>query len=507
MCRKKGVPTTKNLLIAAVKNVSSALQIASNEGGLSSTTIIKISSMGGPKLAELKEYQERRSDEKTLIASVNGDVRNNLDVPLLEVSKSELSESNFCVELAKILLEPKCCIYFDTKNVTKIGLERISSLLNKFADLWDSRVLILLECQDKLPAILSRYVEKSFDTKALESVTPSQHAKKMKLSDSVTSEFHNECLLKRDGEIHHLKGELKISAENVLRYKLEIKKLQEENEIQEGLAKTSELELKNVKESVLKFEEKMKKGDEDEKLLESKLASALGENERIETLLLKEVEEHERLKDSLKDAEIKNSETKREIEKLVEQNKMMFEKLENNTKHESASREPVKSVDSIKKIKDGDNNETNTELLESASKVSDKSGDSNEVTKGVDIIETNAIQLESASRDIDKPEDSNKEVKSVDNNESTSVLQSIKSSILKYSSNLKLSRKTVVIRSIKHLKIDESYVVSEEDTMCELNIKEGPYNILAIKYFSGTGRSKTKSQESAYSNMINFLTS
>jgi hypothetical protein len=114
-----------HVIVTAVKQVSAALLLSS--GGkriVSASSVIKgpsTSRIADKEMRELKQYIQLRNQEKVLIATMDPDTRKYLDIPYLEVSCQDLNGKDFSGGMGDILLEPKGCIFFQTKNLSKEG--------------------------------------------------------------------------------------------------------------------------------------------------------------------------------------------------------------------------------------------------------------------------------------------------------------------------------------------------------------------------------------------------
>ena len=142
--------------MSAVKNVGSVLQLASSGNREVSSNLIrrpKLVRNRDIELLELKKYLTQRKDDKVLVATVksNGNVRDCLHIPCLNVTSEDIDRKDFSHGLGKILLEPEGCIFFETKNLSNAGVKRLASILNMFVDLWDNRLIVLLENHPGFP--------------------------------------------------------------------------------------------------------------------------------------------------------------------------------------------------------------------------------------------------------------------------------------------------------------------------------------------------------------------
>ena len=149
-----------------MKKVGSTLQQALGRNKSASVNLIKrpVKNVRKDKSwHELSEYSESRNQEKPLIATVNFDATNLCDVPYLEVSSIDLDNNDFSDGFARILLEPESCIFFQSDNLSKDGLERLSMILADLVQMFDSRLSLFIQKQDEIPVLLAKYVEKDFN--------------------------------------------------------------------------------------------------------------------------------------------------------------------------------------------------------------------------------------------------------------------------------------------------------------------------------------------------------
>ena len=109
MCKEQGIPSEKRTIVSAVKNVSSALQLASRRKGLASTICVRNPSTAISKdidLADFKKYQIQRNQEKLLVATIDSNAKEYLDIPCLVVTSEDINGKDFSEGLGRILLEP-----------------------------------------------------------------------------------------------------------------------------------------------------------------------------------------------------------------------------------------------------------------------------------------------------------------------------------------------------------------------------------------------------------------
>ena len=258
MCKKQGLPVKKQTIVSAVKNVASALQLASlKKGEVSTNKVIKPNidrSREREFLVELKHYLSERKEDKLLVATIDICVKDYIDLPCLVVTSEDLENKDFGQGLGDILLEPKGCIFFETKKLSKDALSRVTNILNKFVELWDSRLIVLLETNASFPSVLGSNVEKFFETKDRNVSSPPPKRKRIvsnqeQPAETVSIKFHKDCIEKKEIEISDLKKELHCCQESLARSKDQFESLEDRMGIQEDLMKDKEEKLKSTEEA------------------------------------------------------------------------------------------------------------------------------------------------------------------------------------------------------------------------------------------------------------------
>lgn len=466
-----------------MKSVASLLEVASL--GRVEATILKRSPECGrnnePVVKELKEYEGIRDKERVLVAKVPIDVKDCLDIPCLTVSSSDMNMKNFGPGLGEILLEPKGCIFFETK-LSKKGVERLANILKKCVDLWDSRLMILLENNPSFPGALSGFVEKTFEAKV--DKTASSPRKRRK-----TAENESECV--KGAEICELNKELCEYKEHVDRLSVKIKDLENKIILQHDIIMKRDEDLLIANEEL----EKAKHIEEENtEILKSKLECLSRENESIATLHSSALSEKEHLAEQLESEQLRNFNLEEKISQVSVQNETLNLKLKGLLKDNQCLQDKMLEEHSIGKVAENIKDPNAENYKDSAGKIVK------------DLVAENPKQPVAEN------------VKEPVANESSKcggfTPEKLRERALKISTNLKLSPKVVVFRIFsgrggsKHFKVEEHVNRVDDDTMsCDIEVKVDTSGILMDHVFKEFASSKTKAVDKAYTSIIDYIKS
>ena len=457
-----------------MKSVASLLEVASL--GRVEATILKRSPESGrnnePVVKELKEYERIRDKQTVLVAKVPLSVKDCLDIPCLTVSSSDMNMKNFGPGLGEILLEPKGCIFFETK-LSKKGLERLTKMLGKCVDLWDSRLMILLENNPSFPGALSEFVEKTFEAKV--DKTASSPRKRRK-----TAENESECV--KAAEICKLNKELCEYKEHVDRQSVKIKDLENKIILQHDIIMKRD-------EDLLIANEKLEKAkhieEENTEILKSKLEYLSRENESIITLHSSALSEKERLAEQLESEQLRNFNLEEKISQVSVQNETLDFKLKGLLKDNQCLQDKMLEEHSIGLV---------AENIKDPNAENDKDSAENPKEPVAENVKE-PVAKESSKCGGFTPE-------------------KLRERALKMSNNLKLSPKVVVFRIFngrggsKHFKVEEHVNRVDDDTMsCEVEVKVDTSCILMDHVFKEFASSKTKAVDKAYKSIIDYIKS
>ena len=438
----------------AIKKVCGMLKVANgvNLRDSSSTVIHPENGSTFRGWVELTQYQQSRDEANSLIAAVTCDITGYLSLPYVVLTSHEINQTNFSGGLGCILLEPVSVIICSTDNLTKNGFSRLALILKDLKGLFDGRLTVLVHIKDKLPVILSEFVEKVFDPPSSRKRNPSlvensksslnegneedrvknlqtpQSNKKLKPCVYDMNDDHDVVSLEKEREITQAKKRIE-ELNNLLERK------EQEFETAINTEKKKAEIFKLDKERVQAELDALQKGHDD---LREKYESVLSEKNRSETRIAQM-----KSKPSLSLSDVKTI----SIDSETFPEKSVFAKEGGEPK-----------------------NQENTSIK-------------------------SKVQIESMQQESNSVSDAGR-------------LKFYKEKVINKSQNLKLSPKEIIFRSFRNLKVSESIVLNtENEHVCELKVTQDNSNILMHKMFVGSGPSRHKSIMAAYSNIVKFLAS
>ena len=442
------------------------LQYASGRNKLTSAHMIKHPDKHVRKdksWHEISKYCESRNHEKPLIATVNSDATNISDVPYLEVSSLDLDRNDFSDGLARILLEPKSCIFFQTDDLSKGGLDRLSLILKDMLQLFDGRLSLFIQKHDDTPVSLAKYIEKDFDVPN-RALVPSKRSttakdnfdnKKLRintddLDKKITIENHNKILGEKEKEIAELKRNLFIASEGLKKEQFNCEEYRKINTLKEDLLKNKE---RNLETAVSNYENLRKQKTSEDDARQTELDRVIQENKSLHF-------DSEHLRNQFE--ELNNA------------------KVELELKYKKSEEEKITLLCVIK--------EKDLHIEKFGSKA----------VSFVDSEENDSDTVEVARKDIEE----------VINDEAVARIQGLKSKLEKHSENKKLSPREIVFRSIRHLDVNEIFEnTAETEFRCHIKVKVDSSKLLLDKVFTAVAPTKNKCLMTAYSEIISFLKS
>ena len=454
-----------------MKKVSSVLQRTSGRNKSKSAKLIKrpVKYVRKDKSwHELSNYCESRNQDTPLIATANSDATKIVDVPYLEISSLDLDKNDFSDGFARILLEPKSCIFFQTDNLSKDGLDRLTLILRDVLLLFDGRLTLFIQKHDDTPFSLAKYVEKEFDVpnRALvpskRSTTDKDDLDNKKLRTD-TDEHHNRILDDREKEIAELKRNLTITSEGLKKEEFNCEEFRRINTLKEDLLKSKERKL----ETALSDNENLRrqKAAEDD-LKRTELDRVVQENKSLHF-------ESENLR--IKFEELKNAkvELEQKFNKSEEENIRLHGVIkEKDLEIEKLASKAVGSVDSV-------------------------------ASKAVSSVDLDASKASSDTNVVAR-----KDVEEIDSGKAVARIEGLKSKLEKFSENKKLSPREIVFRSIRHFDVNEIFeITAETEFKCQIQVKVDSSNLLIDKVFTAVAPTKNKCLMTAYSQIISFLKS
>ena len=470
------------------------------------------------KWEELASYKKSRDQSQAMIAAVTCDVTEVLTVPHLTLNCTDLNSTNFSGELAKILLEPESSIIFVTENLSETGSTRLALLLRDLKAYFDGRIAIFIHTENDVPAALSEYVEKVFETKRKRQLDITGVGSKMLKMDV------EEADIDRDGEAEKTIKELKeliISKEAKFESKIalidaEVQKkhndLEEkinsqlsENTLlkekhQQQICEISLLTEKNCSQlhEIDVLEEDNRKLQDVLEETESKHTKEIGVLEEKNVKLVRELVELEEInRKHLNETETLKEKNRKQLKEVLEENhrrqlqdSLAAEEMKKKHVHDTEVLEENHTrqlQDSVAAEEMKKKHVHDTEVLEEKnSKQPQEIGALNEVKSNQVLAET------------DKP------VEAILGSESR--IEHFKLKIKKHSQNSKLSAKEIVFRAFRNIKVAESvFENSENEQVCHLKITKDGSKILLGREFTATGASRYKSIMAAYSSVVSSL--